>query len=98
MLVGTHDGAVQKYLFNVGILRQRGKDGLPYRVVCPAGEASIHVVPGTKFRRQDGPWIAGTRHPQHGFDALAIIRAAAPSVRGLAARQGLDALLLVVAA
>ena len=68
MLVGTRDGAIQKDVFKVGILRERGKDGLPHRLVCPAGEAAKHAVPETTLRRPFAPWTADARRPQHGFD------------------------------
>jgi len=45
MLMGTHNGAVEIDLLEVGILAQHLENILPYLLVGPAGKADINAVP-----------------------------------------------------
>jgi hypothetical protein len=49
MLMRTDDGAIYRDFFNISILTQHSKNGLPYIFVRPPGKSHIDAVPIPKF-------------------------------------------------
>src|SRR5471030_1424001 len=88
MLMGTHNGAVEIDLLEVGILAQYLENVLPYLLVGPAGKADINARPWAKLWRQVAPWTTRARQPQYRLDKQAVIRAVAPPVPGLPRTSG----------
>jgi len=79
MLVGSHNGAVDEDLLEVGIARKRSKYGMPHLRARPSGKAFIHAVPSSEISRQITPWAAGASNPQHRFDKLSMSAAVRPA-------------------
>jgi hypothetical protein len=51
MLVGTHDGAVEKGVLNVRITSKLGKHCVPHLCSGPSGEAFVLTVPRSEIVR-----------------------------------------------
>lgn len=52
MLVGANDDGINDQIFEVGIIRHRGKDMPPYTLAAPSAEASKDAAPLAEHLRQ----------------------------------------------
>jgi hypothetical protein len=95
--VGSHNGAVDEDLLEVGIARKRSKYGMPHLRARPSGKAFIYAGPSSEISRQITPWAAGASNPQHRFDKLSIVRRRSTRIRGFARQQLGNPRVLVIA-
>ena len=95
--MGTNDGTVDEYLFEIRILSQFGEDTMPHAAPRPSRKALIDAVPEAQFRGQIAPGTAGTGQPQHRFDEQAIVGRGAARISGLARQQSRYSLKLTIA-
>ena len=74
MLMGSHDGTVDKDFFKIGIACQLSEHPIPYALPRAPGKALIHAIPQPKFTGQITPRAAGTSYPKDGFDKQTLGR------------------------
>ena len=96
MLMGAHNGGIEKQLLQVGVAAQALGHALPDTVLTPAGEAHIRPVPMPEFLGQVAPWAAGTHDPQDGLDEAPIVPCSAARIAHLARQQLFNPLPLVI--
>jgi len=97
VLVGPHNGAVDHGVFVVGVGGQVLKHPLPDRLLGPAAEAPVGVLPIAEALRQVTPRSSGAVSVENRFDESAIISGGYTDISGFSGKQVLDSLPLVIA-
>lgn len=96
MLMGTNNSAVDERLFEIRILRQVGKDAMPYASPRPTGKALIDTVPRTELPGKIAPRASGAGNPQHRLDEQPVVGCGPARIAGLARQQRGYPLKLIV--
>ena len=96
MLMGTHDGRIDKELLHVSVTLHGVGNALKYTLLTPAGESHVCPMPMPELDRQVAPRAARSHDPEHRLHKPPIVLGRAPPITGLARQELLNAFPLVV--
>ena len=80
MLVDPDECAVDKDIFEIGIVAERPENAFPNALLRPPPEASIRRKPLAERFRQIAPRRARPRNPKNRFDKKSVVTTAAAGV------------------
>ena len=96
MLMRTHNRAVDKHFFKIGVTGQLCEESMPDALPRPSGKALVSAIPETKLRGKITPRTARASDPEYGLDKQAIVRCGSTRIAALTGQQRFDPLKLVI--
>jgi hypothetical protein len=96
MLMGAHDGRIERHILVVGIFRQNLEDTLENAARTPAPQALVGILPAAEALRKIAPRNARAIAIEHRLDKQAVVRRGSANVAVTTGKKILNPLPLIV--
>ena len=96
MLMGAHDGGIERHILVIAIFRQSLEDTLENAALTPPAKARVDILPIAEALRKITPRNASAIALEHGLDKEAVVRRGSANVAFTAGKKILDPFPLII--